>query len=144
MKKIFRKKSEKEIRETIIEEIFDYKEFKCMVVLNKLLVYRNHKFQNLKQIPNWRCGYVGIKKGHPLYNVKYKEIEEKDLISTIKGLTYSKIGDGKVFQKGYWWIGFDRMDFFSIKMINYNKIKREVKELAEQLMVKNLVLKGLE
>ena len=143
MKKVFRKKSGNELRETIIEEIFDYKGFKCIVVLNKLLVYRNHKFQNHKLIPNWRCGYVGLTPKHPLYKIKYKKIEEKNLLSVFRGLTYSRMGDGDVFQKGYWWVGFSTM-YSTMDKFPLNKIKGMVKELAEQLTIKNLVLKGLE
>ena len=146
MKKIFRNKVGKEVRETIIEELFDYKGFKCMVVLNKLLVlvYHNHIFQNLKSIPNWRCGYIGIEQGHPLYKMSYEKIEEKNLISTFRGLTYSEMGDGKVFQKGYWWIGFDTMFLRDTKPLSLKKVKELVKELAEQLTIKNLILRGLE
>jgi len=144
MKKTFRNKVGKEVRETIIEEIFDYKGFKRMVVLNKLLVYRNHKFKNLKSIPNWRCGYIGIEQGHPLYKMSYEKIEEKNLISVFRGLTYSEMGDGKVFQKGYWWIGFDTMFLRDVKAFPLKKVKELVKELAEQLTIKNLILRGLE
>jgi len=64
----------------------------------------------------WRCGYVGIDKGHPWYCVDYNEID----VNVHGGLTYggtSPIGDDS--QRYY--LGFDCThlgDGFDMKLIN--------------------------
>ncbi len=139
MKKTFREIQGKEIRESIIEDIFYNKGFICMIVLNKLRVYKGNRISKLKFIPDWRCAYVGLRPSHVLYNIKYKEINSKGILST--NLTYSQKGDGKVFRKGYWWIGFDTMIF--LKTVSLYKMKMKINVLAEGLTTKNLILKNL-
>ena len=74
------KKCEIEVTET-------YKNFKYVVV-----------FQNLGH----RCGYVGIPKGHKLYEVHYDDIP----VDCHGELTYSDFSD-ILGQGDLWWIGFD-------------------------------------
>lgn len=140
MKKTFKVTQGKEIRESIIENIFNHKGFKCMVVLNKLRIYKGNRICRIKSLPDWRCAYVGLRQSHVLYNIKHNEINSKEIFST--NLTYSEKGDGKVFKKGYWWIGFDVMTFR--KTISLSRIKKIINELANGLTTKNLVLKRLE
>ncbi len=122
-----------------IEEIFNYKGFRCMIILNELIV-SNKKIKNQK----WRCGYVGIKKGHPLYKKSYGEIEERGGTSVHGGLTFSDVGNDEFRPKDYWWIGFDcNHANDNIKYWTFKRVKKEVKELAEQLTIKELILKGL-
>ncbi len=122
-----------------IEEIFDYKGFKCMIIFNELIV-SNPKIENMK----WRCGYVGIQKGHPFYKKHYDKIEEKGGTSVHGGLTFSQIGDDEFYPKDYWWIGFDCNHYKDdLRNWTFKRVKKEVKELAEQLTIKNLILSGL-
>lgn len=55
----------------------------------------------------WRCGYVGVPKGHPLYGKKYEELD----FEVNGGLTYSDYNgeydkEADVNNK-YWYLGFD-------------------------------------
>lgn len=47
---------------------------------------------------NWRCGYVGLAKNHPCFQVSYDDIP----VSVHGGLTYSNVG-----KDGLYWVGFD-------------------------------------
>lgn len=130
--------TENEERYTTIEELFDYKGFKCMVIFNEIII-SNPKLKDIK----WRCGYVGVKKGHPLYKKEYNKIDE--LVIVHGGLTFSNIGDSKVLSKNYWWLGFDCNHYKDkISYWTFKRVKKEVKEMARQMTIKNLVLKGLE
>ncbi len=123
-----------------IEEIFNYKGFRCIVVLNEIIVSRK-EIKDMK----WRCGYIGINAKHPFYKKSYDEIEERWRISAHGGLTFSDFGAGKVLPKDYWFIGFDcHHSYDDIKHWTFERVKKEVKELAEQLTIKGLILKGLE
>ncbi len=123
-----------------IEEIFDYKGFKCMIIFNELIV-ANTKIKNQK----WRCGYIGIIKQHPLYKKDYNEIEERWGTSVHGGLTFSEIGDDRFYLKNYWWIGFDcNHSNDDMRYWTFERVKKEVKELAKQITIKNLILSGLE
>ncbi len=123
-----------------IEEIFDYKGFKCMIIFNELIV-TNTKIKNQK----WRCGYIGITKQHPLYKKDNNEIEERGGTSVHGGLTFSRIGDNKFYPKNYWWIGFDCNHYGDdIRNWTFEMVKKEVKKLAKQLTIKNLILSSLE
>ena len=57
----------------------------------------------------WRCGYVGLPKGHPLCRVNYSD-EKLSNISVHGGLTFSeeklKGAEGAEWWFG-WWFGFD-------------------------------------
>ena len=130
----------KEERISIVEEIFEHKGFKCIVVLNELKL--PIKFHTIEK--KWRCGYCGIKKGHLLYKKDYNKLD--NMIFAHRGLTFSNFGNGKVLPKNKtWWIGFDCHHYGdTIKHWTFEKVKKEVKELAEQLTIKNLILRGLE
>ena len=142
MKKI-RIKSPNSVEEKvgILEDIFDYENFKCVITFNEIKI----PFKTL--IPmKWRCGYVGIKKDHPLYKKYYGVIEWNGLVSVYGGITFS--GSGKellgLLPKGYWWFGFDTMHSSSQRgEWTLEMIKKEVLKLAEQLKKKNLILSEL-
>jgi hypothetical protein len=70
------------------EKRFDYKGFPCVV----LFMYMGY-----------RCGYVGIPKGHKYYKKSYIDIP----IDCHCGLTYSKKDLYSQSDKDTWWIGFD-------------------------------------
>lgn len=48
------------------------------------------------------CAYVGVRQGHPLYQVDYNDID----IDCHGGLTFSR-GGNKYRPLGYWWLGWD-------------------------------------
>lgn len=128
----------------IVEEVFDYKGFKCMIVFNDLGISRFNEIISQK----WRCGYVGVKKKHLLFGKDYSKVE--DLIYIHGGLTFSgDFNDKKIKKeignlKDIWWFGFDCNHFEdNIKKWSFNKVKKEVMELANQLNTKNLILMGL-
>jgi len=63
------------------------------------------------------CGYVGIPRGHKMYEVTYQELEKQYSIPVHGGLTYSgPLGGGSVFDG--WYFGFDtaHADDFSPKL----------------------------
>lgn len=64
--------------------------------------YKNFKYVVLFQNLGHRCGYVGIPKGHKLYEVYYDDIP----VDCHGGLTYSDFDD-ILGQEDLWWIGFD-------------------------------------
>ncbi len=70
-------------KHTIIEEVFDYKGFKCVVILNEFELPHYTTSIGTK----WRCGYVGVSSKHQLYKKDYSEIDE--LINIHGGLTFS-------------------------------------------------------
>lgn len=76
----------------VIEKEFEHKGLKCVV----LLLAIGH-----------RCGYVGVPKEHPLYNV-----DEMNCLSDFSchgGLTYSGGGENSSYpiSSDLWWFGFD-------------------------------------
>jgi hypothetical protein len=141
-------------KSTIIEEIFDYKGFRCVVVLNTI---NRRPFSISRKLNEWRCGYVGVKKNHPFYKKEYDEVSNK-----LKGYIHRVLlsFDGKFHERLrkfidkdniYWFFGFNYQrgrNFYQIiekvRKETFDNTKREVKELANQLVIKNLILKGLE
>lgn len=150
MKKTFTKNFGKERTETTIEEVFDYKGFKCVVTLNELHFPEGIKIsKKMEKLMvsferKWRCGYVGVPSQHPLYKKTIKhEIDE--LVFAHGGLTFSDFGDEKILPKNAWWFGFDcHHSNDTIHNWTFKRVKKEVMELAEQLTTKNLILRGLE
>ena len=72
--------------EYVIEKIFEYRGYKCVIALMSL---------------GHRCGYVAIPNGHEYFGVDCDEIP----IGCHGGLTYS--GDDYPIPDGNWYIGFD-------------------------------------
>jgi hypothetical protein len=70
------------------EKRFDYKGFPCVVLLMPMA---------------YRCGYVGIPKGHKYYGKNYDYIP----IDCHCGLTYSEKYLYGQLDENTWWIGFD-------------------------------------
>lgn len=79
-------------RSYVVEKIFDYKGYKCAVVMQDM---------------GHRCGYVGVPKGHELYGKDYTDID----IECHGGLTYStfEVGSSYPIQEDneLWWFGWD-------------------------------------
>lgn len=76
----------------VVEKEFKYKGLKCVV----LLLSRGY-----------RCGYVGVPKGHPLYNVAYMDCMSHFYCHG--GLTYSGGGENSSYpiSSDLGWFGFD-------------------------------------
>ena len=75
----------------VVESVFGHEGYVCVVVFGDL---------------GFRCGYVGVPKEHPLYNVDYNTIYYK--IDVHGGLTYSGgSADYPIASDGLWWFGFD-------------------------------------
>ena len=74
-------------KQPIIENMFHYKGYVCCVIF---------------QTAGYRCGYVLVPYWHPVYTVKYDDID----ISCHGSLTYS---GHRLLDREYpgWWIGFD-------------------------------------
>jgi hypothetical protein len=92
-------------------------------------VVLNNKLQH-------RCGYVGIDKENPLYEIDYNELE--NYIFVHGGLTYSGYLD--FLQKDLWYFGYDCGHSMDKNIINPNGIERtlnycvdECENLANQL-----------
>lgn len=102
------------------------------------------------------CGYVGLKRGHPLYEKTYMEIYDLpagDILSVHGGLTYSEHCHGDIChpsdgQDHVWWLGFDCAHCFDLLPSGLKKgftalgggvyrdlayVKAEVESLARQL-----------
>jgi len=62
----------------------------------KALILRNPDFGTL-------CGYIALPLKHPLAGKNYNDIP----IQVHGGLTYGDKGDGSLYEKGYYWYGFD-------------------------------------
>lgn len=75
--------------EPIIEAEFEVCGYPCVVLF---------------QPYGWRCGYVGVPKGHPCYEKSYDEMEE---IKCHGGLTYAAGALAGQEQTDLWWFGFD-------------------------------------
>lgn len=73
----------------VVEKEFKYKGLKCVV----LLLSRGY-----------RCGYVGVPKGHPLYNVAYMDCMSHFYCHG--GLTYSGGGENSSYpiSSDLWWL----------------------------------------
>lgn len=81
------------MKRVYLEEMFEYKGYKCACVFNA---------------GGFRCGYVAVDESHPYYKKNYDLDEGPENIMCHWGLTYS--GDGKHFYDGddnLWWFGFD-------------------------------------
>lgn len=148
-KKTITKNFGKERIETTIEEVFDYKGFRCAVTLNELYFPEGIEIsKKMKKLMGdferkWRCGYVEVPSQHPLYKKSHNKIDE--FVFAHGGLTFSDFGDGEILPKNTWWFGFDcHHSIDTIRNWTFKRVKKEVMELAEQLTIKNLILKGLE
>lgn len=105
--------------QSVTEKTWEYKSLKCKV---KFL------FQS------YRCGYVGVQKGHPDYGKSYDDVD----VDVHGGLTYGEQGEDN-----FYWLGFDCAysgDF--IKGVSEHKgdffwtleeVIKETNKLAEQL-----------
>ena len=76
----------------IVEEVFDYKDFKCAITFNHL---------------GFRCGYVGVPKTNELYGLSYDQANE--FADCHGGLTYSSEIENLNYpiKSDLWWFGFD-------------------------------------
>lgn len=76
----------------VVEKEFKYKGLKCVVLL---------------LATGYRCGYVGVPKGHPLYNVDYMNCQSD--FACHGGLTYAGGGVNSSYpiSSDLWWFGFD-------------------------------------
>ena len=75
-----------------LEEVFDYKGYKCACVFNA---------------GGYRCGYVAVDESHPYYKMDYTDDGPNEVMCHW-GLTYS--GKGRHFYDDFddlWWFGFD-------------------------------------
>ena len=75
-----------------LEEVFDYKGYKCACVFNA---------------GGYRCGYVAVDESHPYYKMDYTDNGPNEVMCHW-GLTYS--GEGRHFYDDFddlWWFGFD-------------------------------------
>ncbi len=60
------------------------------------------------ETPEYRCGYVQVREGHPFFGVEYLNDDEIDVEGDAEvGLTYS--ADCLMGEKEGWWFGFDCM-----------------------------------
>jgi len=131
----------------------------------KCLILRNPEFLQLN-------GYVGVPKNHPWYGIDHNQClrgcegkpnpinpsfisypctwesdheSPEGLIDVHGGLTFSGMGDSKLWPAGYWWFGFDCAHAWDLvpKILellgregtyrNFAHVRAEVKRLAEQL-----------
>lgn len=76
----------------IVEKEFEHQGLKCVVLL---------------LATGYRCGYVGVPKGHPLYNVDYMNCQSD--FACHGGLTYAGGGVNSSYpiSSDLWWFGFD-------------------------------------
>lgn len=146
----------KEEFNSAVESIFKHKGFKCMIVRNTLTLTKGvmNKSQQKKYLKifekiksngfneSWWCGYIGVRPNHPLYKIKYKNVES---VSAPGGLTFSNFGDGKVLPKNKtWWFGFDTMHFWdNDRYWTLSRIIKRVKMLAEEFQVRQLMFRNL-
>lgn len=83
----------------VMESRFNYKGFPCVVLFMPF---------------GFRCGYIGIPKGHRFYKMNYVKIP----VGCHGGLTYSDDHLHHQDDKDIWWIGFDcghYMDGYDLK-----------------------------
>lgn len=117
-------------------EEFEHAGYRCLIL-------RHHELGHL-------CGYVGVSKGHPCYGKDYDHIPYDDLfpVEVHGGLTFSRVGDGDTWQKGFWWLGFDcahAWDLVPYMLLhrelespdstykNFQYVRRETEDLASQV-----------
>jgi len=126
------------------EAKFEHAGFKCLILRNEDLKHLN--------------GYVALPKGHPCYGKTWLNID----VSVHGGITFNEKGDGKKWEKEYWWIGFDTghsgdyspgleekiPDFYQGSCLtaeyrNIHYVIQETKRLAEQLKIENIAIRRL-
>lgn len=76
------------MRHSYVESRFEYRGYPCVIIL---------------QDSGHRCGYVGLTRKSPYFQVNYDDID----ISCHGGLTYSSEYLYEQEDKNVWWIGFD-------------------------------------
>lgn len=76
------------MKEFVTEKEWKNGEFNCKIIFTQL---------------GYRCGYVGVPKGHPMFGRDYNKCIED--IDCHGGLTYSGFRDDN--SKEYWYFGFD-------------------------------------
>lgn len=110
---------------------FEHAGLKCLILRNPELLHLN--------------GYVALPPGHPCYGKAYDDID----VEIHGGLTFASEGDGEMWEKGYWWVGFDCAHAGDLvpKMLeilereawewetyrNFLYVRVKIKTLAEQL-----------
>ena len=127
-----------------IEEEFDYKGFKCIVLLINLPKEETQqlKLHKIKINTKWRCGYVGVDKKHILYKKHYQDLDNHNF-NVNGGLTFSGFRK-EILSKGYWYFGFDFNHYSNTpKNSSFRIAKQQVKRLARELLQDNLILDNL-
>jgi hypothetical protein len=101
----------------IVQETrFDYKGFPCVVLLMHM---------------GYRCGYVGLPKGHKYYGKDYNDIP----VGCHGGLTYGCEQLHFQTDKDMWWIGFDcyhACDIDCIRTLDY--CIEQCKQIVDQIL----------
>lgn len=83
-----------------------------------------------KHLEDYRCGYVGVPKGHPLYGKQYTELD----IAVHGGLTFSDRGDGQYLDRRHWWFGFDCAHYGdTLAFWTLERVKGETQKLARHI-----------
>jgi len=131
-----------------IEEEFNYKGFKCVVLLINL-PKEETQFLNKSKYgklinTKWRCGYVGVNKKHIFYKKDYMDLANKNYNFGIHGdLTFSGFRN-EILPKGYWYFGFDcNHSNDKTSYWNFKRVKSQVKKLARALQRDELILLNL-
>jgi hypothetical protein len=118
----------KEIVIDKIEKRWMHKHLECAVTKREL---PQQPFAS--DIRSWRCGYVGVPKGHPMFG-KSTDARKVYSISVHGGITFAQKGDGLVWTEGLWWVGFDTCHFNDKPSIwSFESAVKETEHLAKQL-----------
>lgn len=83
----------------VVESDFEYKGLRCVTIFS---------------MNGWRCGYVGVPKGHKFYGKDYCDIERLlNYGDCHGGLTYSSNQENSEYpvESNLWWFGFDCAHF---------------------------------
>lgn len=104
----------------IVEEDFNFKDLRCVIVFNDL-------YQ--------RCGYVGVPKTNKFFGKDYNEIISK--IKVYGGLSYNSNDEGDSYpvNSDLWWFGFacnNLMDGLDKEAAieHFPELKEEIEKLA--------------
>jgi len=81
---------------------------------------------------SWRCGYVGVPEGHPLYGIDDYDSVDNEIQSDVHGgLTFAGRTD-LISECKYWFFGFDCNHFGdNPKKCDYEYVRGEVDKLLK-------------
>lgn len=86
----------------------------------------------------WGCGYIGVPKGHPWYEVELDDCDVEVPILVHGGVTFAANHLPpaiKETESDYWYVGFDTMHFGDTAALDESFVDEQIELLHSQAMM---------